>query len=88
MKVVKMLYLKITEVILLMHYNVVNNTYKQNSRVLDIFVPNKLFGQLLDISPENIFLKAFDSDFSDIEAWFTDQNSSLLEIEDKIKISL
>ena len=82
------LYLKITEVILLMHYNVVNNSYKQNSRVLHIFVPNKLFGQLLDISPENIFLKAFDSDFSDIEVWFTDQNSSLLEIEDKIKISL
>ena len=45
-------YLKITEVVL-MHCNVVNNCYQQNSRVLYIFFPNKSFGQLLDISPEN-----------------------------------
>ena len=48
---------EITEVVL-MHYNVVNNSYQQKSRVSYIFVPKKLFGQLLDISPENsIFLK-------------------------------
>ena len=45
-------YLKITEVVL-MHCNVVSNCYQQNSRVLYIFFPNKSFGQLLDISPEN-----------------------------------
>ena len=53
------------------------------------FGPNKSFGQLLDISPENfIFLKTFDSEFSENEVWFTDQNSDPLEIEDKITINL
>ena len=56
-------YLEITEVVLI-HRNVANNSYQQNS-----FVPNKSFGKLLDISPENfIFLKTFDSEFSYIEA--------------------
>ena len=53
------------------------------------FVPNKSFGQLLDISSKNvIFLKAFDSEFSYIEVWFTDQNSKLLQTEDNININL
>ena len=52
-------YLEFTEVALI-HCNFVNNSYQQNSRVLYTFVPNKLFGQLLDISPKNlIFLKTF-----------------------------
>ena len=54
-------YLEITEV-LLIHCNVVNNSYLQNLRVLYTFVPKKSLGQLLDISPENfMFLKTFDS---------------------------
>ena len=57
--------------------------------MLYTFVPNKSFGQLLDISPENfIFLKSFDSEFSYTEEWVTDQNSYPLEIEDKINIIL
>ena len=80
--------LEITEVVL-KHCNVVNNSYEQNSRVLYTFVPNQSFGQLLNISPENfIFLKTFDSEFSQIDVWFTDQNSKALEIEDKINITL
>ena len=60
-------YLEITEVGLI-HCNVVNNSYQQKSRVLYTYVPNKSFGQLLDISPENfIFLKTFDSEFWCIE---------------------
>ena len=35
-----------------------------------------------------LFLKTFDSEFSYIEIWFTDQNSKLVEIEDKINITL
>ena len=78
-------YLEIPEVI---HCNVVNNSYPQNSRVLYTFVPNKSFGQLLNISPENfIFLKLF-SVFLYIEAWFTYQNSNPLGIEDKTNITL
>ena len=61
---------------ILVHCNIVNNNYQQDSRVLYTFVPNKSFRQLLDISPKNfIFLKTFNSEFSYIEGWFTDQNS-------------
>ena len=53
------------------------------------FVPNKLLGQLLNTSPEIfVFLAAFDSEFSHIDAWIADQNSKSLEIEDKINITL
>ena len=38
-------YLEITKVVLI-HCNVFNNSYHQNSRVLCTFVPNKSFGQL------------------------------------------
>ena len=37
--------LEITKV-LLIHCNIVNNNYQQNSRFLYTFVPNKLFDQL------------------------------------------
>ena len=68
-----MLHLEITEVVIV-HCNIVKKDCQQDSRVLYTFVPNKLFGQLLDISPKNvIFLKTFDSEFSYIEVWFTDQ---------------
>ena len=81
-------HLEITEVGLA-HCNNVKNDYQQDSRVLYTFIPNKSFGQLLDISPKNfIFLKTFDSEFSYNEVWFTDQNSKPLEIEDKINIVL
>ena len=57
--------------------------------VLHTIFPNILFGQLLDVSPKNfVFWKTFNSEFSYIEVWFTDQNSKVLEIEDKIKITL
>ena len=36
----------------LIHCNIVNNNYQQNSEVLYTFVPNKSFGLLLDISPK------------------------------------
>ena len=35
----------------LVHYNLVNNNYQQLSKVLFTFVPNKNYGQLLNISP-------------------------------------
>ena len=79
-------YLEITEIVLI-HCNIVNNDYQQDSRFLYIFVLNKSFGQLLDISPKYfILLKTFNSTFSHIEERFTDQNSKPLEIEDKINI--
>ena len=65
-------HLEITEVVLA-HCIIVNNDYQRDSRVLHTFIPNKSFGQLLDISLKNsIFLKNFNPEFSYIEVWFTD----------------
>ena len=81
-------HLEITEVVLV-HCNVANNDYQQDSRVLYTFVPNKLFGSLLEISPaHHIMLKTFNSEFQYIQVWFTDQNSQPLELEDRINITL
>ena len=81
-------HLEITEVVLI-HCNIGDNDYQQDSRVMYTFVPNKSFGQLLDISPKNfILLKTFSSKFSYIEVWFTGQNSKPLEIEDQINNTL
>ena len=57
-------------------------------RVLFTFVPNKQYGQLISISPHTlIFLKTINTDFSEIDIWFTDQNNNTLEIEDNVNIS-
>ena len=80
--------LEITEVVLV-HWNIVNNDYHQDSRLLYIFIPNKPFGSLFQISPKNhTFLKNFNSNFQTIEVWFPDQNSQPLEIEDKINLTV
>ena len=56
-------HLEITEVVLI-HCNIVNNDYQQDSRVLYTLVPNKSFGQLLDVSANIfVFLKSFNSEF-------------------------
>ena len=44
--------LEITEVVLV-HCNIVNNDYQQDSIILYTFVPNKPFVRLLEISPKN-----------------------------------
>ena len=59
-------HVEITEV-LLVHCNIANNDYQHDSRVLYIFIPNKSFGQLLDIFASIEYLYT--------EVWFTDQNS-------------
>ena len=77
-------HLEITEVVLT-HCNMINNNYQRNSRVLYTLVPNKSFGQLLDISLKTFtFLRTFNSEFPYIEAWFTDQNYVALEVEDRV----
>ena len=59
-------HLEITEVVLV-HCNIVNNDYQQDSRVLYTFVLNETFGSLLEISPTNdIFLKIFNSEYDEI----------------------
>ena len=74
---------------LLVHCNLVNNDYQQDSRILYTFVPKKTFGSLLEISPTNhVFLRTFISEFQEINIWFTDQTSKPLEVEDKINVTL
>ena len=81
-------HLEIVELVLV-HCNLVNNDYQQDSRILYTFVPNKPFGSLLEISPTNhIFSKTFNSEFQEISILFTDQNSNTLETEDKINPTL
>ena len=75
--------------VVLVHCNLVNNSYQQTSRVLFTFVPTKQYGQLISISPHSlIFSKTMNTKFSEIEVWFTDQNNNALEIEDNVDISL
>ena len=75
--------------VVLVHCNLVNNSYQQHSRVLFTFVPTKRYGQLISISPHSlVFLKTMNTEFSEIEIWFTDQNNNALEIEDNVNISL
>ena len=75
--------------LVMVHCNLVNNNYQQDSRVLYTFVPNKKYPELMTIHPESlIMLKAVNTEFSFIEIWFTDQNYRLLEIEDNVNISL
>ena len=66
-------HLEITEVVLV-HCNMENNDYQQDSRVLYTFV--------------HIFLKAFNSEYEEIVVWLTDQNSKTLEIEDRINLTM
>ena len=75
--------------VVLVHCNLVNNSYQQASRVLFTFITTKQYGQLISISPHSlVFLKTMNTEFSEIEVWFTDQNNNALEIEDNVNISL
>ena len=81
-------HLEITEVVLV-HCNIVDNDYQQDSRVLCTFVPNKLFGSLLEISLTNhMFEKTFNLEYDEIIVWFTDQNRQSLQIEDRINLTM
>ena len=75
--------------VVLVHCNLVNNSYQQHSRVLFTFAPTKQYGKLISTSPNSlVFLKTMNTEFSEIEVWFTDQNDNALEIEDNVNISL
>ena len=48
--------------VVLVHCNLVNNSYQQASRALFTFVPNKQYGQLISIAPHTlIFLKTMNT---------------------------
>ena len=62
--------------VVLVHCNLVNNSYQQASKVLFSFVHNKQFGQFITITPHSpTMFKTTNAEFSFIEIWFTDQNN-------------
>ena len=75
--------------VLLVHCDLVKNSYQQVSKVLFTFMPNKRFGQVTDKSPYSLTkLSTTNTYFSSIEVWFTGQNSEALEIEDNANMAL
>ena len=76
-------HLEITEVVLI-HCNIVNNNYQQDSRFFYTFV----WSIIRYFTKNFIFLKTFNAIFSYIEVWFTDQNSKPLDVEHNINITL
>ena len=75
--------------VVLVHCNLVKNDYQHNAKVLFSFVPNKQYGQLINISPHSLtMMNTVNTEFSFIEVWFTDQASKALEIEDNVNLTL
>ena len=73
--------------LVLVHYNIINNNYQRDSRILYTFAPNKRFVRLLEISPRNyIFLKTLNSEFHKITSMV--YRSKPLEVEDKINLTM
>ena len=74
---------------ILVHFNIVQNNYRQASKVLHTFVPDRSFGQLINIHPSSLIeLKTTDAVFTFIDLWLTDQRSRPLEIENDLNITL
>ena len=75
--------------VVLVHNNVLKNDYQHTSKVLFTFVPNKQFGQLINISPHYLtMMNTVNTEFSSVQVWFTNQASKGLEIEDKVNLIL
>ena len=75
--------------VVLVHCNLVKNDYQHASKVLFSFVPNKKFGQLLNISSNTLtMMNTVNTEFSFVEVWFTDQTSKALEIEDNVNLTI
>ena len=75
--------------VVLVHCNLVKNDYQHTSKVLFTSVPNKHFGQLINISPDSLtMMNTINTKFSFVEVWFTDQVSKSLEIEDSVNMTI
>ena len=75
--------------VVLVHWNLVNSSYQQASKILFTFAPNKQVSQLITFTPHSsTMLKTINTEFTCFEIWFTDQNNRQLEIEDNVNITL
>ena len=75
--------------VVLVQRNLVKIDYQHSSKALFSFVPNKLFGQFIYISPNSFtMMNTVNTEFSYVEVWFTDQASKALKIEDSVNLTL
>ena len=75
--------------VVLVHCNLIRNDYQHTSKVLFSFVPNKQFGQLINISPHSLtMMNRVNTEFSFVEVWFKDQTSKAFEIVDNVNLTL
>ena len=71
------------------HCNLVKNDYQLTSKVFFTFVPNKRFGQLINILPLSLtMMNTVNTEFSSVEVWYTDKVSKALEIEGNVNLTL
>ena len=75
--------------VVLVHCNLVKNDYQYTSKVLFSFVPNKQFGQIINIWPSTLtMMNTVNTEFSFVEVCFTNQASKVLEVEDNSNLIL
>ena len=75
--------------VVLVHCNLVKSDYQHTSKVLFSFVPDKKFGQLINISPHSLtMMNTINTELSFVEVWFKDKASKALEIEDNVNLTL
>ena len=75
--------------VVLVHCNLFKNDNLHTAKFLVTFVPNKQFGQLVNISPHSLtMMNTVNTKFSFVEDWFADQASKVPEIEDNVNLTL
>ena len=75
--------------VVLVQCNLVDNQYQRKPKVLYSFTTNKSYAYLLNIEQSNlVLLKTYNNEFNNITITFTDQNSGVLKIEDKVNLTL
>ena len=74
--------------VVLVNCNLVKNDYQQTN-VLFTFVPNKQFGQLINISPHSLtMMNKINTEFTFVKVWFTDQVNKALKNNDNVNLTL
>ena len=74
--------------VVLVNCNLVKNDYQQTN-VLFTFVPNKQFGQLINISPHSLtMMNKINTEFTFVKVWFTDQVNKALKNDDNVNLTL
>ena len=74
--------------VVLVYCNLVKSDYQHTSKVLFTFVPNKQFGELINILPYSLtIMNTVNTKFSFVEIWFIDQVSKALENKDNLNLT-